>query len=227
MRRIARYDEIADWYDEYVGSGHGAVTGLAGETLVGLLGRGPGRCLDLGCGGGVHVPRLLDADWTVVGVDESEEQLRVARTRLGEDIELVLADAHDLPFEQGSFDAVAAMFVHTDVEEFERVLSEAARVLRAGGLFVHVGTHPCFVAPSAEVVNGGRRILHAGYRKEGWTREGPGMGAGIRSRVGVHQITLARFLNAFAGAGLRIEHSAEPGTEDPPTLFAVAARSVR
>jgi ubiquinone/menaquinone biosynthesis C-methylase UbiE len=218
-----RYDEIAGWYDQFVGGGSRGSYRFAGETLLALLGHGPGRCLDLACGGGVHIPRLLNARWTVVGVDESAEQLHIARMRLGDQTELVEANVHDLPFENGSFDAIAAAFVHTDVEDIERMLAEAARVLRAEGLFVHVGTHPCFVGPSAELVEG-RRVLHPGYRSEEWTRHGPGIGAGIRHRVGVHHVTLARFLNAIAGAGLVIERTEEPGTDDPPTLFAVKAR---
>ncbi len=223
MTNGTRYDEFADWYDRYIREDKAGITRLAGDTLAELLGPGPGRCLDLCCGGGIHMPVLLGAGWAVVGVDESAEQLRIARDRLGDRVELVKADANALPFPDCSFDAIAAAFVHSDVGEFELVLAEAARVLRPGKRLVHIGTHPCFVAPSIELVEGGR-VVHPGYRREGWSRDGPGIGAGIRSRVGVHHVTLARFLNSFATAGLRLERAVEPGNEDPPTLFAVAAR---
>ena len=217
-----RYDEIAAWYDEYVRGDKADTTRLVGETLVKLLGLGPGRCLDLGCGGGVHISALEDARWTVVGVDESAEQLRVARERVGERIDLIKADAHALPFPDASFDAVAAAFMHTDVNDVGLVFTEAARVLRGGGRFVHVGTPPCVVAPSVELVEGGR-LPRSGYRREGWTREGAGMGAGIRTRVAVYHVTLAGLLNAVASAGLVLDRALEPEDEDPPPLFALAA----
>ena len=44
----ARYDGFADWYDENLAP----YAEAAGQDLLALLGSGPGRCLDLGCGTG-------------------------------------------------------------------------------------------------------------------------------------------------------------------------------
>src|SRR5947209_6594551 len=46
----------------------------------------------------------------------------------------VVCDAHDLPFEDGSFDAVIAIAVLEHVFDPNRVESEIRRVLRMGGL---------------------------------------------------------------------------------------------
>jgi len=222
----ARYDGLADWYDALVGDEVSDWTRRAGELLVELVGRGPGRCLDLGCGTGVYVPLLVERGWTVVGVDLSADQLRVARERVGRVAEaLVEADAAALPFDDGSFDAVAAVLVHTDIDDYDGALREAARVLRAGGRFVHVGTHPCFVSPSASSSPDGSHQVFGGYHERRLVYDSPAFahGAeGIRAKVGTWQVPLAALLNAVAGAGLRLERVLE-SSDDPPGMLALSA----
>lgn len=145
MTAPARYDGFADWYDANIGP----FADAAGRELLDLLGAGPGRCLDLACGTGINLRRLVDASWTVTGVDLSADQLRLARQRAPSAAELVQADVTALPFEEGSFDAVACSLLHTDVTDFAVVCREAARVLRPGGRLAYVGIHPCFVGPFA------------------------------------------------------------------------------
>lgn len=91
------------------------------------------RVLELGCGTG----RLLaQVDAPVrIGLDLSPDMLRRARQR---GLAVVLADAHALPFADGSFDAVLAgkgMFRYLD---YERAFAECARVLAPGG---RLGVH--------------------------------------------------------------------------------------
>src|SRR5262245_57789586 len=112
----ARYDGLADAYDAFMeldSPYHRAVV----DALRRLLGAGPGRCLDLGCGGGHVIPVVQELGWEVVGTDLSADQLRVARHSLP-GIELVQADATALPFESETFAAAYATFVHTDFDDF-------------------------------------------------------------------------------------------------------------
>lgn len=139
MAHPAAYDEIADWYEEQFLGERDANSGLGiGSSLRDLLGPGTGPCLELGCGTGAHAGAVRRLGWTPIGVDISAGMLRHARTRLP----TARADARRLPLRDGSVPAVIAVMVHTDMPEYPAVLREAARVLRPGGVFVHIGVHP-------------------------------------------------------------------------------------
>src|SRR5215218_11418972 len=106
-----RYDGVADWYDQRVAWS----TAAAAPVVARLAGRGSGWCLDVGCGTGVHLAALAEVGWSVVGVDASADQLRVARRRAGPVVAgLVRADATRLPFPAGSCPLVVSAFTHTD-----------------------------------------------------------------------------------------------------------------
>jgi ubiquinone/menaquinone biosynthesis C-methylase UbiE len=216
----ARYDRVAEWYDaEFATSELGE---SARRIVLRLLGDGPGRLIDIGCGGGAHAAALAERGWTVTGVDVSPAQLELARAR---GIEVVEADASAVPFEDGSFDAAFSMFTHTDVDDFPAMLREAARVLRPGGSFVYLGVHPCFVGPHAFVHGRDVPELHPGYRDTSYRTEAPGIWSdGIRAKVGAWHLPLGVFLQAFLDAGFGLEQFEEPEGRDYPHIVALRAR---
>jgi SAM-dependent methyltransferase len=225
VEKTARYDGLAEWYDAFIRSVD--LTAVELDALESLLGEGPGRCLDLGCGTGIALPLLSRLGWSIVGVDISADQLAVARARADEiGAELLEADASGLPFADASFDAVASILTHTDFEDAAAAFAEVARVLRPGGRFVYVGIHPCFVSPTVERRVGEPHLLHPGYRRRGWWHDAPGFRLGrngVRGRVGVNHLPLAEFLNAILDAGLRLDHVEEPGEDDYPLLLGLRA----
>jgi SAM-dependent methyltransferase/DNA/RNA-binding domain of Phe-tRNA-synthetase-like protein len=82
--------------------------------------------LDVGCGEGELARHLPAGAW--LGLDSSPAMLEraPAPNRLG--------DAAALPFEDGSFDSVALLYVLYHLPDPARALAEAQRVLRRGGL---------------------------------------------------------------------------------------------
>lgn len=95
------------------------------------------RILDYGCGYGRTLADLSQAGFTnVVGVDFSEGMLARARVE-SPGPELIRNDGHGLPFKNDCFDLVLLFAVLTcipnDIEQ-RRLVSEAQRVLRPGGL---------------------------------------------------------------------------------------------
>jgi SAM-dependent methyltransferase len=166
---------------------------------------------------------MATVGWSVVGIDVSADQLGFARVR-SERCNLVRADAARLPFADRAFDAVVMAFVHTDLDDLDATLAEAARVLARGGRLVHLGIHPCFIGPFARHRPGEPPVLLPGYRETAWTRDAPAFGEGLRRRVGSRHVPLARLLNVVLAAGLALEVAEEPGCEDYPSVLALVAR---
>ncbi len=213
----SRYDGHADWYDNW--NTPNAERNAA--DVRDLLGSGDGLCLDLGCGSGLYFDVLAATGRTVVGLDRSADQLRIAHGRSGQ---IVQGDAAALPFADCTFPTVAAMWISTDVDDFSAVLAEAARVLTPGGLLVFCGAHPCFNGPHTQWMDDGGILAHPTYRQAGWHQEAPWWGAYIRRRVGMRHHPLADLLNAFISTRLAIEHVAELGDRPVPVILAIRAR---
>ena len=223
----AAYDEIADWYErEFLDTqqvrGGGADADPLGITrgIVELLGHGGGICLDIGCGTGVHAATLRGLGWTPVGVDLSAGMLRYARGRLA----IAKADAQRLPIRDSSLAAAVAVMVHTDMPGYPAVLAEAARALRPGGVFLHVGVHPCFCGGFADRTQPDAVVIRPGYLDGHWTRAS-WTDRGVRHKVGATHRPLPDLLHAFLDAGLTPERFAEGGAPTPATLTVRARKS--
>ena len=215
----ARYDGHSDWYDAFCGQ-HAPRNAA---DLAALLGPGDGLCLDLGCGTGFYLDTIRGTGRTVVGLDRSSDQLRVARTRASSP--LLQGDGAALPFAPGAFSTVTTIYISTDVDDFGAVLGEAARVLRPGGLFVFYGVHPCFNGPHTQLREDGGVIANPTYRIAGWHTRSPWWNVmRVRDRVGMRHHPLAELLTAFIVSGLAIERVAEPGDRPVPNTLAIVAR---
>jgi ubiquinone/menaquinone biosynthesis C-methylase UbiE len=107
------------------------------EMLHELTQRLPGgaRVLDAGCGAGVPVTRALSQYFEVVGVDFSEEQIRLARELVPE-AEFIYGDITELDFPDDSFDAICSYYaiIHIPREEHLGLLQNLHRMLKASGL---------------------------------------------------------------------------------------------
>ena len=143
--------------------------------------------LDMGVGGGRTTPYLSQKASRYVGIDYSEEMVRLCRDKFPR-TEFLVADASDLSaFSDGSFDAIVFSFNGLDYlfpeEQRWKCLRECWRVLRAGGVFVFSSHNPrvCFcsagLGPGAaarfcrKTGSGARRLIFAdavdSYRGEG------------------------------------------------------------
>jgi 2-polyprenyl-6-hydroxyphenyl methylase/3-demethylubiquinone-9 3-methyltransferase len=159
----AFYDSLGDrWYEAYddplaLLRAEGALKNpWVSERIRAALGGKPGRILDVGCGAGILANALADEGHRVSGIDMSRGSLKIARSRRprtstpsggsgaggrprsGSQSGLaayIAADAYRLPYRDASFDAVTALDFLEHVSAPERIIAEASRVLRPGGLF--------------------------------------------------------------------------------------------
>ena len=218
---VARYDGLADWYDEEFQPA--PLEGDAWQVVKPLIGEGSGKLLDLGCGTGAYAAALAELGWTVTGVDVSDDMLRRARER---EVSVVRSDATGLPFEDASFDAAVSIFTHSDFDDFPAAVCEVARVLKDGAPFVYVGVHPCFVGPHSLYVQAiGVPQLHEGwYRREGHYMEAPGISPeGLRARFGGHAYPARTLPAVVPRRGLPLR--AHPGAGGPRLPVHAGARA--
>jgi ubiquinone/menaquinone biosynthesis C-methylase UbiE len=219
MTPVAAYDQIADWYEKtFIGDRHGNASLGVDDALRDLLGEGDGVCLEIGCGTGAHAGGVRALGWRPAGVDLSTGMLRHAANRLP----VARGDAERLPVRDGSVPAAVAVMVHTDMPHYPAVVREAARVLDAGGVFVHIGVHPCFCGGFADFTDPDAVVIRPGYLDSHWTKES-WTNQGLRDKVGAMHRPLPELLHAILDAGLVLERFAEGGAPTP-IMFAVRAR---
>ncbi|NEA05358.1 class I SAM-dependent methyltransferase, partial [Streptomyces sp. SID10116] len=102
------YSQEADRYDASRGGEPRAAA--AAEAVLGLLPAGTATLLDVACGTGLVTRRLAAHEGLrVTGVDAAYRMVRLASERVPGAI--VLGDCRQLPFPDGSFDAVATVWL--------------------------------------------------------------------------------------------------------------------
>ena len=94
--------------------------------------------LELGPGFGATTRVLAGRPGRLTVLELSPDYARRLRSEIGRDVEVVEGDATEMPFPDGRFSAVVCftMLHHIPSAELQnRLLCEAARVLRPGGVF--------------------------------------------------------------------------------------------
>ena len=111
--------------------------GLA-DLRAELLSEARGRTLELGAGTGHNLSHYPEAVTELVLTEPDPHMAKRLRARLeetppGPPVDVIEAPAEDLPFDDESFETVVATLVLCTVENPDRAVAEARRVLRPGG----------------------------------------------------------------------------------------------
>jgi ubiquinone/menaquinone biosynthesis C-methylase UbiE len=142
------HDVAADHYDSKWGIDFGDIgSGQVGAKVHKALGREPGhygRSLEIGSGTGYFTLNLMRAgligqatcsDISPGMLDTLQENAK----RLGLEVRTQVADAEQLPFEDGSFDLVLGHAVLHHIPDLPRAFAEFQRVLSPGGTVLFAG----------------------------------------------------------------------------------------
>ena len=133
---MSEHPIFARFYDRMTAATERA--GLA-EMRRKLLASASGRVLELGAGTGHNLEHYTAAVTELVMTEPDPHMASRLRERLAEDPgaagnpSVIEASAEDLPFDDGSFDAVVATLVLCTIPNPQQALAEARRVLVAGG----------------------------------------------------------------------------------------------
>jgi ubiquinone/menaquinone biosynthesis C-methylase UbiE len=178
-------------------------------ATIALLGGIRGKdVLEVGCGAGPLTEYLVEHGARVTASDVSPEMVRLAKTRIGDRAEFVVADIEEpLSFaNDGSFDIVVASLVMHYVKNWEPVLSEFHRVIRPTGGVVFSTHHPTMdweLTPS--------NYFETRQITETWKK-----GSG-KYEVTFWRRPLTAMTQAIASSGFVIEQLVEP--EPLPELY--------
>jgi demethylmenaquinone methyltransferase/2-methoxy-6-polyprenyl-1,4-benzoquinol methylase len=181
------------------------------RALVARVHAGPGdRVLDVATGTGLVAEELVRSHGcSVVGLDQSENMLAVARAKLAARpelaarVELVRGEAERLPFADAEFDALTFTYLLRYVDDPLSALHELARVVRPGGTIaaLEFGVPPCpWRAPWLLYTRVGLPTLGSLVSAD-WFRVGRFLGPSISAFYARHPLERLPALWQAAGIG--------------------------
>jgi len=170
------------------------------------------RICDVGCGEGRFCRKLARMGASVTGADPTRALIRAAKQR-DPSGEYVRSGAESLPFRSESFHLVVSYLNLIDIEDYNLAICEMARILKPDGALIVAN------------LNG-----HATASMTGWTKNDSGeklyfaidrylepRGVNV-SWCGINVVNYHRpltdYMNAFLGAGLRLDFFEEPAYPD-------------
>ena len=136
-------DHAAEW--DAIRSRHVAESEVEAAMLAMMHNRRLGHMLDVGTGTGRMAEIFAPTVRRITALDRSPEMLRLARAKLADQpvpIDLVQGDFLNLPMADTSIDSVVMHQSLHFAHEPDRVIAEAARVLRGGGHLLIVDFAP-------------------------------------------------------------------------------------
>lgn len=148
LRQGAVFDKAASIY--HMGRNGGELNDVRGHTIVQHLwdrfgAVKPKRILDMGCTVGQSTAAIAGyfPDAEIHGIDVGAAMLRYARARaasMGRTIHFSQQNAESTNFADGSFDLVvsSAMLHETSNKALPRIMKECHRLLKPGGIMIHL-----------------------------------------------------------------------------------------
>ncbi|MCB2214289.1 class I SAM-dependent methyltransferase [bacterium] len=186
-----KWDRIAGHYDENVMKTYREAYRLTIDQILAEV-QLTEKVLEIACGTGIVSFGIAPKVASLTGVDLSPEMIANAEEKLADadmnNLDFRVADAYDLPFEDGEFDVVLIANMLYLVADPDAVMQEANRCLRPGGLLVSVTD--CVLEAAS-----------LGQRLRLWFRR-------LTGRSGIHHFRAADIRALYERHGITIESEA-------------------
>jgi SAM-dependent methyltransferase len=212
-----------DWVEWARKPGHDSYWRFHKEPFVALL-PPPGRLtIDIGCGEGRVARDLKALGHNVVAVDVSPTMVEFARAA-DPSMQVIVADAARLPFDDGAADLAIAFMSLQDVDDMPAAIHEAGRVVEHGGAFCLSIVHPINSAGRFESLDADARFvidksyLEAHRYRDSIERDG------LRMTFNSLHWPLEAYFRALQGSGFVVEALTEP-TENAESVAERPARA--
>ncbi len=99
------------------------------------------KLLDLACGDGLDASNYDKKGAEVFGIDASKAMIDLAKKNYPH-IEFTVGLAEKLPYKDNTFDVITSKYAIMTSQDMQPIFDEAFRVLKPGGIFVYLVTHP-------------------------------------------------------------------------------------
>ncbi len=99
------------------------------------------KLLDLGCGPGLHAKEYCNRGAEVIGIDISEEMIKIAKEQVPK-ATFLKANLLELPFKNNHFDIITSSYVLDHIKDLGFAAKEIFRILKLGGEFIFTIPHP-------------------------------------------------------------------------------------
>ena len=144
------WDKLSEWWIKTVEDNESSeYVEIIVPLIEGILSEKK-TILDIGTGTGLVAQevRRVTEHATIVGGDISIRQLRYAK-EVTSGIQFVQHSIDHMPFKDEKFDAVVCSMVLEHIESLLEAVSEIARILEKGGIFLIIMNHPVFQSPGS------------------------------------------------------------------------------
>lgn len=148
---------VADWYNNHLEKGDDTYhTKVIFPNILRMLGDITGKkVLDMACGQGIFAEKLRDLGAYVTGVDLGKELIAIAEEKSKtvqekgtHKVVYHVGSADDLyMLKDKSFDIVVCVLALQNIEDLQKTVDEARRVLTSSGKFIFVLNHPSYRNP--------------------------------------------------------------------------------
>ncbi len=155
--RDTSWGKVADWYNKHLETNDDTYhVKVVFPNVLRMLGDITGKkVLDLACGQGIFSEKLRDQGALVTGVDLGKQLIKIAeenslsvKQKGTHKVTYHVASADDLyMLKNGSLDIVVCILALQNIDNLQKTIIEASRVLTADGRLIFVLNHPSFRNP--------------------------------------------------------------------------------